>query len=188
MDDTENVILKDSSTSQYSSTTGGYINNVGWDTTGSWPNDAYEKKAGSPWFFKAWYTKTYANNSSTCGRPNPWLNEKEMADVLNAWVVWRKGSGSEKDRISPVTTDCWGGNPYSMDAMSEKAKDYDEQYTSVSSDVDVEISNGGYTSKVIFQTNRGRVEISGTEFKSVFNLRAPGYVSIRNKIYDFVTR
>ena len=186
VDETEDVILKNPQTSQYSSTTGGYINNVGWDTSGKWPGDAYEKKAKSPWFFKAWYTQTYNVNSSKCGLSNPWLDEDEMADILNAWVVYEKGSNSEVDRISPVTTSCWGGDPYSLSEMAEKAQKYGGKFTSVSFEK-VEISNGGYTSKVVFNTNRGRVDIDGTEFKRVFNLRAPGYISIRNALYDIIT-
>lgn len=186
VDDTENVILKDAKTSQYSSTTGGYINNVGWDVDGNWPGDAYEKKAGSPWFYKAWYTKSY-NSSDTCGHNHPWLTDKEMADILNSWVVWRKGSGDDKGHISPVTTSCWGGDPYSLDEMAEKADKYGEKYSSVGS-VDVDISNGGYTSKVKLSTNRGSVEISGEEFKTVFNLRAPGYVSLKSRLFDLERR
>ncbi|RJR26849.1 hypothetical protein C4561_03685 [candidate division WWE3 bacterium] len=186
VDDTEDKILKDPKTSQYSSTTGGYINNVGWDADGKWPGDAYEKKAGSPWFYKAWYTKSY-NTSESCGHPHPWLTEKEMADILNAWVVWRKGSNSDKDRISPVTTSCWGGDPYSVDKMADKAAEFGEKYTSVSS-VDVDISNGGYTSKVYFQTNRGSVAIDGDTFKTVYNLRAPAYISIKSRLFDLERR
>lgn len=189
VDDTKGEVLEDGGiTAYYSSTTGGYISNIGWDTKGDWPGDAYEKKAGSPWFFKAWYTKSYSSSSGTCGRSNPWLDEEEMADILNAWVVWRKGSSDEKEHISPVTTGCWGGDPYSLGEMADKADKYGAKFTSVSSNVDVSISNGGYTSKVTFNTNRGIVEIDGTEFKSVFNLRAPGYISIRNVLYDFVTK
>lgn len=188
VDETKNEVLEDSGIiAYYSSTTGGYIENVGWDTNGSWPGGAYEKKAGSPWFFKAWYTQSYSSDSSTCGLSNPWLDEEEMADILNAWVVWRKGSSSEKDHIFPVTTRCWGGDPYSHEEMAEKAKKYGSKFTSVSSDVDVEISNGGYTSKISFRTNQGKITIDGAEFKTVFNLRAPGYISIRNRLYDFVT-
>lgn len=182
VDDTKNIILNNPTTSQYSSTTGGYINNVGWDTKGSWPGDAYEKRAGSPWFYKAWYTKSY-NSSDNCGRPHPWLTEKEMADILNAWVVWRKGSSGDKDNITPVTTSCWGGNPYSVDKMADRAGELGEKYTSVSS-VDVDISNGGYTSKVTFNTNRGSVSVDGQTFKTVFNLRAPGYLSIKSRLFD----
>ncbi|EKD99709.1 MAG: hypothetical protein ACD_22C00194G0001 [uncultured bacterium] len=98
-----------------------------------------------------------------------------------------KGSSDDTDHISPVTTSCWGGDPYSHDEMAEKAKKYGGKFTDVEFD-DVEISNGGYTSKITFNTNRGKVEIDGAEFKKVFNLRAPGYISIKNKLYDIVTK
>lgn len=187
VDETKDRIIDKSTSSTgygwYSSTTGGYINSVGWDADGSWPDNAYEKKAGSPWFYKAWYTETYSSSSSNCGRPYPWLDEEEMADILNAWVVWKKGSDDNRERISPVTTSCWGGNPYSMGGMKDKADDLDESYEDIYS-VDVEIGNNGQTSKVIFDTEEGRVEIDGEEFKTVFNLRAPAYVSIRNRLFD----
>ena len=109
-----------------------------------------------------------------------------MADILNAWVVYEKGSNSEVDRISPVTTSCWGGDPYSLSEMAEKAQKYGGKFTSVSFEK-VEISNGGDTSKGVFKTNRGRGGIDGTEVKRVFNLRAPGYISIRNALYDIIT-
>lgn len=187
VDDTKDKIiggsLDKSGYGWYSSTTGGYIENIGWDTKGSWPGDAYEKKAGSPWFRKAWYTKSY-NDSSNCGRAHPWLTQEEMADILNSWVVWRKGSDGERDHISPVTTSCWGGDPYSLDEMADKADKYGEEYDKVT-DIDVDISNSGYTSKVILKTDRGTVEIPGDTFKTVFNLRAPSYIAIRSKLYDF---
>jgi peptidoglycan hydrolase-like amidase/peptidoglycan hydrolase CwlO-like protein len=186
VDSTKDMILSGDTTSQYSSTTGGYINNVGWDTAGKWPGDAYEKKAGSPWFFKAWYTQTYNNNSSTCGLSSPWLNKREMVDILNAWVVMEKGTSKDTEHISPITTSCWGGTPYSMDRMAEKAEQYGGSYSKVRF-VKVDISNSGYTSNVVFDTNRGRLEVDGSEFKKAFNLRAPGYISIRNKLYDIIT-
>ncbi len=186
VDDTKDKILDNPTTSQYSSTTGGYINNVGWDTYGTWPGKAYEKKGESPWFYKAWYTKSY-NSTDTCGHNHPWLTEKEMADILNAYIVWDRGTDSERDHISPVTTSCWGGDPYSLDEMAEKAEKYGDKYTKVTS-VDVEISNGGYTSKVILGTNKGTVTLSGETFKTVFNLRAPSYIAIRSRLFDLEKR
>lgn len=183
VDDTKGVVLNNPKTSQYSSTTGGYINNIGWDVKGSWPSGAYEKKAGSPWFYKAWYTKSY-NDSSTCGHPHPWLKPSEMADILNSWVVYKNGSSGEKSHITPLTTSCWGGDPYSADKMADVAEKYGKSYKSVSS-IDVDISNGGYTSTVTLKTDNGTVTIDGSTFKTVFNLRAPGYVSIKSKIFDF---
>lgn len=188
VDDTKNMVLDGASTSQYSSTTGGYINNVGWDTKGgSWPQQAYEKRAGSPWFYKAWFTKSYANNSDKCGRSNPWLKESEMADILNAMVVWEKGTSSDRNHISPTTTSCWGGDPYSTSEMASRADDLGTKYTSVSG-VDTTVGNNGTTTKVVFQTNAGSVSIDGAKFKTVFNLRAPGYISIKNKLFDMVKK
>lgn len=183
VDETKGIVLNNPKNSQYSSTTGGYSNDSGWDLNGNWPNQAYEKLAGSPWFYKAWYTQGYSTSSSTCGRSTPWLSEKEMVDLLNSWVVWRKGSSDDKERISPAVNNCFGGNPYSMDSMSEKAEGFGEKYTSISS-VDVDISNNGQTSSVTFQTNRGKVTIEGSVFKTVTNLRAPGYVSIKSRLFD----
>ncbi len=188
VDDTKNVILDGAATSQYSSTTGGYINNVGWDKAGgSWPGDAYEKKAKSPWFYKAWYTKTYNDNSDKCGRSSPWLSEKEMADILNAVTVFEKGNSSDRSKVSPITTKCWGGNPYSVDKMAERADELGNKYTSISS-VDTDIGTNGKTIKITFQTNNGGISIEGEEFKTVFNLRAPGFISLRSRLYDFIKK
>jgi peptidoglycan hydrolase-like amidase len=184
VDDTKDTILASDVVAYYSSTTGGYIEGVGWDSKGNWPNGAYEKKGGSPWFYKAWYTKSYGDNS-TCGRSDPYLNQEEMADILNAVVVLdRKGSDS---RISPVTTSCWGGNPYSLSQLANLADDYGKKFTSVSS-VSVEIGNNGRTSKVKFQTNQGSFEVEGEKFKTVFNLRAPGYISIKDRLFDLLKK
>lgn len=190
VDDTDSKIIdKDTDSSGYgwySPTAGGYINSIGWDEDGDWPGGAYENKADSPWFYKAWYTESYRNDSSTCGRSTPWLNKEEMADILNAWVVWRNGSSEEKSHISPVTTGCWGGDPYSNDEMKNKAEHYGEGYDSID-DIDVTISNGGYTSSITFDTDEGSVTLDGDEFKTVFNLRAPAYVAIRSRLFDIET-
>ena len=184
VDETKNKIIEGDVHAMYSSTTGGYIDDgIGWDVDGSWPNDAYEKKGDSPWFYWAWYSSNYRFDSDTCGRSHPWLDEEEMADILNAWVVWDKGSSSDRDKISPVTTGCWGGNPYSLNDMAKRADELGDKYTSVSS-VDTDIGNNGRTSRVTFKTNKGSVSIEGDEFKTVFNLRAPGYLSIRSRLYE----
>jgi hypothetical protein len=67
--------------------------------------------------------------------------------------------------------------------MRDKADKYGDAYDDIDS-VRVNISNGGYTSEVIFKTNKGEVKIPGDEFKTVFNLRAPAYVALRSRLYD----
>ncbi len=157
-----------------------------WDTTSEWTRwaeGAYEKVSNSPWFYKGWYK---SRSGDSCGRSHPWLNQEEMADILNSWVVRRKAGGGDLERVSPIGS-CWGGNPFSLSEMREKAKGYGEEYTSVSS-VRIEHGNNGYTSKVIFQTNRGETSVSGSEFKEIFNLRAPGRISIKSTLFDLRQR
>ncbi len=172
-------------TTFYSSTTGGYSTTSGWDTKcgnqGCWTGDAYEKIASSPWFYKGWYTEGYYNNSAKCGRNHPWLSQEEFADILNAWQV--RKNGGDASRILPITINSCSiggahGNPYSMGELRDLGG-----FTSISG-VSVSYNSGGYTDTVTFQTNKGTINISGSEFKETFNLRAPGYISIRSPLYN----
>jgi len=85
--------------------------------------------------------------------------------------VLKKGSSGEAERISPVTTDCWGGNPYSHDELREVA----DKYGGISSATSVNVALGeGRTSSVTINS----VSMSGDEFCKAFNLRAPGNMRI----------
>ena len=187
--DTEGMILEDVVT-YYSSTSGGYLSTSGWDTTdgsgsGDWTSRAWESIAGSPWFYKAWYRNGYSNSSDRCGR-YPWMTQEEMSDILNAHLVFEKSNGADTDRIVPVTIKSCPiggqtGDPYSM---SELRKFVDNPVTSISS-VSVKHNSSGQTTEVSFSTNRGTVSMSGSEFKEVFNTRAPGYISIPQSGFAF---
>ena len=187
--ETKGQIIEDVVT-YYSSTTGGYGSPGGWDTKcgnqGCWTGDAYEKIASSPWFYKGWYTENYYNNSGKCGKSHPWLTQEEFSDILNAWIVLKNGSSDDAKRILPVTVNTCGfpgasGDPYSMGQLREKADGLGGGVTSVSS-VSVSYNSGGYTDTVTLQTNKGELKISGAEFVKAFNLRAPGYISIRGVV------
>ncbi len=162
-----------------------------WDTKrgqDGWTGDAYEKIAGSPWFYKGWYTSEYYNNSAKCGRNHPWLTNEEFADIVNAWIVRKNGSGDDNKRILPVTINSCGisgasGDPFSMSELRDKANGMGGAVTSVSS-VSVTYNSGGYTDTVILATNKGELRIPGGEFKESFNLRAPGYISIRSPLFN----
>ncbi|KKU02671.1 MAG: SpoIID/LytB domain protein [Candidatus Amesbacteria bacterium GW2011_GWB1_47_26] len=161
----------------YSSTTGGYITTMGWDTTdggggANFFDKSYEKIGGSPWAYKAWYRKGYSPSGDSCGRDNPWLSSEEMADIINA-ALYRD------DRVTPITTSCWGGNPYSYSELRSKANGP----LSVSS-VYVSLGNGR-TNEVVFQTDKGEIRLSGSDFKTAFNLRAPGRLQIPQSGFAF---
>lgn len=183
--DTKDRILDGGVSAQYSSTTGGWINGVGWDVPkgGAWPNDAYEKEAKSPWFYKAWFTQTYKKSSSTCDRKHPWLDGEEMADILNAYVLLKAGKNTS--RILPETINkCpiagMSGDPYDKDELREKARsaNSDAGYKNVTGVKDVRYSDGR-TVSLTFVTDKGERQVDGQLFVKAFNIRAPGYIAIK---------
>jgi peptidoglycan hydrolase-like amidase len=169
----------------YASTSGGYQESYSsngystpgfWDTPSGrsgWTSQAYEKTAGSPWFYKGWYK---SRSGDSCGRSHPWLTSEEMADILNGWAVLYQGGG-DSSRVTPVGS-CWGGNPYSMDELRAIGG-----YTSVSG-VSVIYSEGGTTATVTFQTNKGSTPISGNDFYKAFNLRAPARIALKSGLFN----
>lgn len=176
VDQTKGMILEDVVT-YYASTHGGFATPIGWDTTdggggGNFVDKAYDKLGGSPWLYKSWYTKAYSPSSDKCGRSNPWLNGEELADIINA-------ARYRDDRVTPVTTSCWGGNPYTYAELRAKS-DGPSRVTSVRV-----VQGNGSTNQVIFQTDKGEITLSGSEFKTAFNLRAPGYLAIPQSSFAF---
>lgn len=164
----------------YASTHGGFTTTRGWDTSdgaggGNFIDKAWEKTGGSPWLYKAWYTQGYSTSSDKCGRANPWLNPEEMADIVNAAIALRSG-GVDTSRITPITTSCWGGNPYSMSELRSITPGGISSATSVS----VSQGNGSTGSVTI-----NGINISGDDFKRAFNLRAPGRLSIPQSGFAF---
>lgn len=176
VESTRGQILEDVVT-YYSSTSGGYLTTMGWDTTdggggSNFLDKAYEKLGGSPWLYKAWYRQGYTSSGDTCGVSDPWLTNEEFTDIVNAAVVLRQGGD---DRVTSTSTSCWGGNPYSISELKQKGG-----VQNVSS---VNVSQGdGQTNTV---TINGSISFSGDEFKQAFNLRAPGYLMIPQKGFAF---
>lgn len=172
---------------QYASTSGGYINTSGWDTTdnsgsGDWTTRAYESIAGSPWFYRAWYRQGYRDDANSCGRAHPWLSQEEFSDIINAWLVRKNPNGADTNRILPVTINSCAvggtsGSPYSMGELRDLAGKSGGAVTNVSS-VSVSNNGNGTTTNVHLETNRGGIDIPGSEFKETFNIRAPGYIAI----------
>lgn len=174
VDQTKGEILEDVIT-YYSSTAGGFLRTKGWDTTdeaggAGFIDKAYERLGNSPWLEKAWWREGYSSSGNTCGRANPWLSPEEMADIVNA-VIALKTEGIDTSRITPVTTSCWGGNPYSMDELASLVS----SHGGIRSANSVSVSQGnGVTSSI---TING-ISINPSDFRRAFNLRASGYMRI----------
>lgn len=192
------VLMKDGKvvSSWYASTSGGYQESYDalnylhdgssyntpafWDTNNGrsgWTSEAYEKIAGSPWFYKGWYKR---RDGDTCGRSHPWLTSEEMADVLNAWVALYQGGG-DSTRVTPES-DCWGGNPYNKDELRSIGG-----FSSVSG-VSVQYSEAGVTANVTFTTNKGSKTITGSEFYKAFNLRAPARIALKSGLFNIESK
>ena len=169
----------------YASTSGGYQESYSyngystpgfWDTANGrsgWTSQAYEKIAGSPWFYKGWYRD---RGGDSCGRSHPWLTSEEMADILNAWSVLFHGGG-DSSRVTPQGS-CWGGNPYNTGDLRSIGG-----FTNVSG-VSVTYSDGGTTATVTFETNKGSTQINGGDFYKAFNLRAPGKIALKSGLFN----
>jgi peptidoglycan hydrolase-like amidase len=195
------VMMKDGKiiNAWYASTSGGYqesynaleylkngssYNTPGfWDTPsgrGGWTSQAYEKTAGSPWFYKAWYKNRSGNN---CGRSHPWLTSDEMADILNAVVVYKGGDASH---VWPLDyQSCFGGSKdiWSREQMKNEADNKGGSFSSVSG-VSVTYGENGVTANVHFDTNRGGFDVSGKDFYTVFNLRVSGRIALLSGLFN----
>ena len=180
----------------YASTSGGYQESYSsldhstpgfWDTEcgnqGCWTAQAWEKKADSPWFYKGWYK---SRSGTSCGRSHPWLTKEEMADLVNAAVVYDHNKDNQEvvshiwqeDNCYQSEADIW-----SKDKMRQEAAKNGAGVSTVS-DVSVSYSNAGVTAKVIFQTDKGKIEIGGTSFYKAFNRRAPGAVHLKSGLFN----
>lgn len=166
---TRGQVLEDVTTF-YSSTSGGYSFTSGWDTTdggggSNFLDKSYEKLGGSPWAYKAWYRQGYTSSGATCVKSDPWLNNEEFTDIVNAAIVLKNGNDG---RVTPISAGCGGDNPYSYSELRSKGG-----VNSVSS---VTVTQGNGTTNTV--TINGSISFTGEEFKQAFNLRAPGYLRI----------
>jgi hypothetical protein len=175
---------------EYASTHGGYGNGVGWDTAdgtnqGDWTSRAWDSLAGHPWFYRIWYRQGYSDSADSCGRMG-WMSEEEMADIINSWLMM-KGTdlkpGADYSRVYSNTS-CGGGGGGAY-SMAELRNQINNPVTSITGSPIVIQNNSGQTDSVYFETNRGAIIIGGSDFKNVYNLRAPAYLRIPQSGFTF---
>ena len=193
--ETRGVTMKNSDgnafSAQYSSVTGGWINNgIKYDVmpgSGYWAERAYEGMAGVDWFHKAWYQMKGSNDKySACStQPYPWLTGKDLADILNAYLYFTDPNSSSSDPrfLSPDHNICFGGgNPYTPAELQSLVPNAVVEVLSAEA-----INNEGWTTAINFTVKRVGGGISGINitgkqntraFKDIFNIRAPGFFSI----------
>jgi len=161
-----------------------------WDTTcnnqSCWPNDAFEKIAGSAWYYKGWY-KTRSNLS--CGRSHPWLTNSEFSDIINAVLYFSKTNDST--HLSQIDSGgCFGGNDpnaWSREELARQVGDKGGPVSSVNS-VSVDYSTAGYTNTVRVSTDKGDFSFNGSDFKDIFVLRAPGAIALKSNLFNLIKK
>jgi peptidoglycan hydrolase-like amidase len=198
VEETHGMVVKSNKTGKifstmYASTSGGSIISYSsqdhstpniWDTTCSsqscWPNDSYEKSAGSPWYYKGWY-KTRSNQ--TFGRSHPWLNNEEFSDIINAILYFSKTHDSSHLSQTQNCINSCDSNSWSKDELKRQVSDKGGAVSSVNS-ISVSYSTSGYTQNVHVETDKGSFDFNGDDFKTIFTLRAPGAISIKSSLFN----
>lgn len=177
----------------YASTAGGYVfsytsaghsTNGIWDTARGregWTSDAYEKIGASPWFYKAWYK---SREGVSYGRSHPWLNMEEFSDILNCLLIYKGDSG-----LAPYLSSLDARIPQTWDIgkVKEQSGKYGGPITKVT-DMNIYYDNNGFTKQVSFETDKGRKEFSGEDFKYMFNLRAPGSIGVKSSLFNILKK
>ena len=193
--DTRGMVVKSNKTNNvfstmYASTSGGAITSYStadhstpmlWDTScgnqSCWPASAFEKQAGSSWYYKGWY-KTRSNISA--GRSHPWLNQEEFTDIINAVLYFSKNHDSS--HLSQVQN-CLGSCDSSAWSRDELRRQVGNPIGSVNS-VSVDYSTAGYTQTVRVSTDKGDYNFNGADFKEIYTLRAPGALTAKSSLFN----
>lgn len=198
VEDTRGMVVKSNKTgnifsTMYASTSGGAILGYSsqdhttpniWDTTcgnqSCWPSGAYEKTAGSAWFYKGWY-KTRSNNAY--GRSHPWLTNDEFNDIINAILYFSKTNDSSHLSQTQNCINSCDSNSWSKDELKNQVADKGGPISKVNS-VSVDYSTSGNTQNVRLSTDKGELTFTGDTFKTIFNLRSPGAIVIKSGLFN----
>lgn len=168
---------------QYASTHGGYILNLGkFDGDGT-PTSfadvnsrAYDgpTHANSPWFYCDWGTRSEYDGTA-------WLKSSEVADIANVISLAKRDSSVgehlyQPDKPNPAGTDTWNPERVKSELRNRGGSPIDS-----ANDASVSVDFGsGKTASV----NINGQSFSGDEFKSWFNLRAPANIQIVGPLFN----
>lgn len=184
----------------FASTAGGYTftsgdvwgGNTAWtkrvrDTNGDinsfedLQNKAYDKD--SPCFYAAQGYRAEYNKSA-------WLKPSEVADIINVVLLYQKDSSTQghlcyKDNPSGGCNDTWDSEKVKSELKSRGITPFNNISSASVTDWN---KSEGRTNTLSFSGDAGQVSISGSNFKSLFNIRAPANISIVGPLYNVEKR
>jgi len=143
-------------------------------------NKAYDKD--SPCFYAAQgYRKEY-NKSA-------WLKPSEVADIVNTVLLYQKDSSTQNhlcyQNNSSGCNDTWNAERVKSELKSRGEIPFNNITSASVTDWDKSV---GRTNTISFSGDRDSVSISGSTFKSLFNIRAPANISIVGQLYNVEKR
>jgi len=195
---TRGLVIKSNKTNKifstmYASTAGGALYSYSsldhatpqvWDTKcgsqGCWPNESYEKISASPWYYKGWY-KSRSNNAY--GRSHPWLNNEEFSDIINALIYFSRTSDSSHLSQNQNCIGACDSSAWSRDELKRQVGDKGGPVSSINS-VSVDYATSGNTKTVHLSTDKGNFDFDADNFKTIFNLRAPGAIVLKSALFN----
>jgi len=183
-------------TAWFSSTHGGYVlksEEIGWSAT-SWTKHAVDTTGGSasgfgdlaasaydkssPWFYCDWGAR--AQYSKTA-----WLKPQEVADIVNALLLFKADNSTGEHLYQTDKPHPYGGEVWNEDRVRQELRSKNISPFSSVSDVSVGVDFGaGRTTSVNISGDAGSVNLSGSEFKDMFNLRAPANIQIVGPLFN----
>ena len=113
------------------------------------------------------------------------MRPSEVADIVNAILLAQKDSGTkdhlyQTDKSNPAGTDTWDSGRVKQELQSRGGSAFNNV-----SDISVSADFGsGKTTNVHVSGDAGSVDISGSDFKNYFNLRAPANINIVGPLYN----
>lgn len=183
----------------FASTAGGYTFTSGdvWGGETSWTkrmrdtngdinsfedlfNKAYDKD--SPCFYSAQGYRTEYNKSA-------WLKPSEVADIVNVVLLYQKDSSIQnhlcyKDNSSGCK-DTWNSDQVKTELRNRGGSAFNSISSASVTDWN---KSEGRTNSISFSGDAGGVTLSGSTFKSLFNIRAPANISIVGPLYNVEKR
>ena len=183
----------------FASTAGGYTFTSGdvWGGETSWTkrlrdtngdinsfedlfNKAYDRE--SPCFYSAQgYRKEY-NKSA-------WLKPSEVADIVNVILLYQKDSSTQNhlcfQNNSSGCSDTWDAGKVKAELKNRGITPFNSISSAYVSDWN---KSEGRTNTLSFSGDAGSVSISGSNFKSFFNIRAPANISIVGQLFNIEKR
>lgn len=143
-------------------------------------NRAYDKD--SPCFYSAQGYRVEYNKTA-------WLKPSEVADIVNVVLLYQKDSSIQNHLCyknnSSGCSDTWDAEKVKSELRNRGGTPFNSISSASVTDWN---KSEGRTNNLSFSGDAGGVSVSGSTFKSLFNIRAPANISIVGPLYNVEKR